>query len=126
MDLYAIENDIDDLKPAKLSLKDMAIVKANEKMDSIKKTLLMRQRTEFYDGAVHWENFELSCENIAAELIDELIEDNALDISDDAYAQAVTSLAVHLTVSLNDWVDAVLNAPDDIDLQSIVEMRGKC
>ena len=93
-DLLAEEQDIDDLKrPFFQELGEKAYVRAKN-WDGVRDWfrdnakygagLDDQGRTEYY-----FENFDQLCEEAITEMVEKIIEENALDISDDVYSDAI-------------------------------------
>lgn len=93
-DLLAEEQNIDDLKrPFYQELGERAYVKAKN-WENVRDWF--RDNAEFCAGVddeghteYYFENFEELCEQAITDMVDAIIEENALDISDETYSQAI-------------------------------------
>ena len=93
-DLLAEEQNIDDLKrPFYQELGERAYVRAKN-WAGIRSWF--RENAVYGDGEddeghteYYFENFEQLCEEAITEMVDKIIEENALDISDETYSRAI-------------------------------------
>lgn len=107
-DLYAEVNDIDDLKrPLYQKLGEMIYVKAKN-WEGIRSWF--RSNAEYDagkddEGHTEWyfENFEKLCEQVVNGALDNLIEDEHLDISDETYNRAIEYGRDWLADALSDF-----------------------
>ena len=107
-DLLAEEQNIDDLKrPLYQELGEQAYVKAKN-WDGVRDWF--RSNAEFSAGTddeghteYYFENFFDLCEEAITETLDQLIEDQHLDISDETYSQAIDYGASWLADTLADF-----------------------
>lgn len=107
-DLLAEEQGIDDLKrPFYQELGERAYVRAKN-WENVRDWF--RGNAEFGAGVddeghteYHFENFEELCEQAITDMVDAIIEENALDISDETYSQAIDYGASWLADTLADF-----------------------
>lgn len=107
-DLLAEEQGIDDLKrPFYQELGERAYVRAKN-WENVRDWF--RGNAEFGAGVddeghteYYFENFEELCEQAITDMVDAIIEENALDISDETYSQAIDYGASWLADTLADF-----------------------
>lgn len=153
-DLYAEVNDIDDLKPIRsrqtTTRYDKAFVEAVRQADIKRigemiyaKTLhakdlrrWLRARAEYEggkddEGHTEWyfENFEELCEEAVTHMLDKLIEDEHLDLTDEEYNQIIEYARDWLANALSDFEseciqDYVMDRKYILD--EVKERNGQC
>lgn len=153
-DLYAEVNDIDDLKPIRsrqtTTRYDKAFVEAVRQADIKRigemiyaKTLhakdlrrWLRDRAEYEggkddEGHTEWyfENFEELCEEAVTHMLDKLIEDEHLDLTDEEYNQIIEYARDWLANVLSDFEseciqDYVMDRKYILD--EVKERNGQC
>ena len=107
-DLLADEHNIDDLKrPFYMELGERAYVKAKN-WDGVRSWF--RGNAEFSAGTddeghteYYFDNFVELCEQAITDMVDAIIEDQHLDISDETYSQAIDYGASWLADTLADF-----------------------
>ena len=107
-DLLAEEQNIDDLKPPMYQkLGEQAFVKAKN-WDGVRSWF--RGNAEFSAGTddeghteYYFDNFVELCEQAITDMVDAIIEDQHLDISDETYSQAIDYGASWLADTLADF-----------------------
>lgn len=133
-DLYAEVNDIDDLKrPLYQKLGEMIYVKAKN-WEGIRSWF--RNNAEYDagkddEGHTEWyfENFEKLCEQVVNDMLDQLIEEEHLDISDETYRRAIEYARDWLADTLADFEseciqDYVMDRKYILD--EVKERNGQC
>lgn len=93
-DLLAEEQGIDDLKrPFFMELGEKAYVRAKN-WDGVRDWF--RENAQYSAGLddmgrteYYFDNFEQLCEEAITEMVEKIVEENALDISDDVYSDAI-------------------------------------
>lgn len=133
-DLLAEEQDIDDLKqPLYQKLGEMIYTKTLHAKD-IRHWL--RERAEYEggkddEGHTEWyfENFEDLCEEAVNDTLDQLIEEEHLDISDETYSRAIEYARDWLANALADFEseciqDYVMDRKYILD--EVKERNGQC
>ena len=133
-DLLAEEQNIDDLKrPLYQKLGEMIYVKAKN-WDGIRSWF--RSNAEYEagkddDGHTEWyfENFEALCEQVVNDMLDKLIEEEHLDISDETYSRAIEYARDWLADALADFEseciqDYVMDRKYILD--EVKERNGQC
>lgn len=153
-DLYAEVNDIDDLKPIRsrqtTTRYDKAFVETVRQADIKRigemiyaKTLhakdlrrWLRARAEYEggkddEGHTEWyfENFEELCEEAVTHMLDKLIEDEHLDLTDEEYNQIIEYARDWLANALSDFEseciqDYVMDRKYILD--EVKERNGQC
>lgn len=127
-DLLAEEQNIDDLKrPLYQELGEQAYVKAKN-WDGVRDWF--RSNAEYEAGAddegrteYYFENFVELCEQAITDMVDAIIEDQHLDISDETYSQAIDygrdwladTLADFESECIQDYVSDIKNPITDED-----------
>lgn len=107
-DYLAEVEDIDDLKrPFYMELGERAYVRAKN-WSGVRSWF--RENAEFEYGTddmghkeIYFENFTELCEEAVTEMVDKIIEENALDISDETYTKAIEYGADWLADTLADF-----------------------
>lgn len=133
-DLLAEEQNIDDLKrPFYQELGERAYVRAKD-WDGVRGWF--RDNAVYGDGEgdeghteYYFENFEQLCEEAITEMVDKIIEENALDISDETYSRAIDYGRDWLADTLADFESecvADYEADQKYILDDIRERNGEC
>ena len=133
-DLLAEEQDIDDLKqPLYQKLGEMIYVKAKN-WDGIRSWF--RNNAEYDadkddDGHTEWyfENFEDLCEQVVNGALDNLIEEEHLDISDETYNRAIEYGRDWLADTLADFESECIQdyvSDQKYILDEVRERNGRC
>lgn len=133
-DLLAEEQNIDDLKqPLYQKLGEMIYVKAKN-WDGLRSWF--RSNAEYEagkddEGHTEWyfENFEALCEQVVNDMLDKLIEEEHLDISDETYNRAIEYARDWLADALSDFEseciqDYVMDRKYILD--EVKERNGQC
>lgn len=133
-DLLAEEQNIDDLKrPLYQELGEMIYAKTLHAKDLRR---WLRARAEYEggkddEGHTEWyfENFEELCEEAVTHMLDKLIEDEHLDISDETYSRAIEYARDWLADALSDFEseciqDYVMDRKYILD--EVKERNGQC
>jgi hypothetical protein len=116
-DLYAIENDIDDLKPIEPSLNDLANAIAsviNRDATSIREKLAKDARYECgVDDEGHpeyyIENFVDMCDFISETYCEDYVRDNQIDIDDVRYKTLTEKLSAIVQDKFADYESELIN-----------------
>lgn len=133
-DLLAEEQNIDDLKrPFYQELGERAYVRAKN-WDGIRSWF--RDNAEYGSGEgdegyteYYFENFERLCEEAITEMVDKIIEENALDISDETYSRAIDYGRDWLADTLADFESECIQdyvSDQKYILDEVRERNGEC
>lgn len=101
-DLYAVENNIDDLIPAE-SLGDKVFAKAKQLFDPnyfYECAIYDKRYDEFGHVETVVENFQLLCDGLAEDSMDEYIQEQHLDISNKVYLNTIKTVSA----SIANWL----------------------
>lgn len=121
-DLYAVENNIDDLIPTE-TLTERIILGIDK--NKFKEDLLKMRLVERDEGGLDWIGFDEDVETLCEAEVDMYIRENALDISDAVYWDEVTTVTGLMLGELERWAEESLS-----ELETMVdderEMNGVC
>lgn len=132
-DLYAIENGIEDLMPAKqpdFGAIEQAIRKnMTANTEKIQYEIKYEALFEDDDDGICMSNFYELCDKQAGVYVDEYIEDQHLDIEPDDYDNLCAGVGDWLAGALEDWRDYYTREAMDDSVYVVDEFRerhGQC
>lgn len=149
-DLYAVAENIDDLKPVEPHKYDKSFYLAVQETDKqrIVKQVMERalksealkpwlaSNAEYSEGVnddglkeIYFENFTELCEEVAQGNLDEYIEEQALDITDAEYTELIDRIRDELANELAEYEheciqDYIMDSKYSLD--SMREKKGEC
>lgn len=135
-DFFAEVENIDDLKPIKKPIKVRTyaeqledIVLEKIKAKEAREYLQQHAEFSFDEEGWYWENFLELCDDLATDALDEYIEDQHLDLSDETYKEIIAVVRDRVSdIFATFEADYIREAMEDAKykLDELRERNGQC